>query len=218
MSQVNMQNIAEVATDNNAAPPESLWSKIKPVVVLTAICAVAGTALAGVKIGTAERIESQLLINVHGPALQRMFRNADNDMVAERKKIAGPDGQAVTIYPVYERGKLTVVAIEGLAAGYGGDLGVMTAFNLDNDTVNNIAVTTSKETPGIGSQAATPRFTRQFRNGAPDDLKLRTQGGKVNAISGATISSTAAANAVQQAVSFYRNVKPELGKAWPASR
>ncbi|MDR2891636.1 MAG: FMN-binding protein [Deltaproteobacteria bacterium] len=203
---------------DEAVEKESLWQLLGPVVVLTVICAVAGTALAGVKLGTASRIESQVLNNVQGPTLQRMFPNADNDIVAERKMLTGPNGQAVIVFPIYEKGQLSAVAIEGIASGYGGDFGVMTAFNLANDTMNNIGVTISKETPGIGSQVATPRFTKQFRNGAPDEMKLRSQGGKINAISGATISSTAASNAVQQASAFYRELKPEIGKTWPASR
>ena len=195
---------------------ETLLQSLMPVIVLTVICALSGAALAGVKIGTAERIENQLLVNVQGPALQRMFPQAANDPIADRKTLTTASGKEVVVFPVYVNNNLRNVAIEGFGQGYGGDLGVMVGFNLENDTLSNIAITQTKETPGIGSEVGGDRFTKQFKNGTPDEMKLRSQGGKIDALSGATISSTGASNGVQDASGLYQELKPEILKAWQA--
>ncbi|MDL2313733.1 FMN-binding protein [Desulfovibrio sp. OttesenSCG-928-C14] len=203
--------------DQDQAPREGLLQSLMPVVVLTIICAVAGATLAGVKIGTAERIENQLLVNVQGPALQKMFPHAANNVIAERKKFTVKDGRNVVAFPVYERHQLRAVAIEGIGQGYGGDLGVMVGFNIDNDSLYGIAITISKETPGIGSEVSSSRFTKQF-TGSPDAVALRSNGGEIDAISGATISSTGAVNGVKEAAALYKELKAELVKAWPAQQ
>lgn len=205
------------AAENGAPPKEPFLQGIMPVIVLTLICAVAGAALAAVKVGTAERIESQLLTNVQGPALSRMFPHAENNPLAERRKFSVENGREIAVFPIYERGHLRAVALEGIGQGYGGDLGVMVGFNLENDTLNNIAITISKETPGIGSEVGSARFTKQFR-GPAESLKLRGQDGSVDALSGATISSTGAVNAVQEAHLLYQQLKPKLLKAWPEKK
>lgn len=192
---------------------ENLLTTLMPVIVLTAICAVAGTALAGLKIMTAPQIENQLLSNVQGPALSKMFPQASNDPVAERRKFPTPDGREVTAFPIYEGGKLSAVALEGIGTGYGGDLGVMVAFNLDNGTISRIAMTKFTETPGIGSKILTPRFTGQFSG--KSSVALRGEGGEIDGVSGASVSSKGAVTGVQQAMAIYGELKGELIKAWP---
>jgi len=47
------------------------------------------------------------------------------------------------------------------------------------------------ETPGMGAKIVEPAFRDQFTNVAIADLQLSSKGGKIDAISGATISSKA---------------------------
>lgn len=203
MSEANMNEIHK----------ESLLTTLMPVIMLTIICAVAGAALAGLKIVTAPQIESQLLANVQGPALTQMFPEADNNPLAERKKFSLEDGTMVTAFPIYENKKLTAVALEGIGTGYGGDLGVMVAFNLDNDTVRRIGITIFKETPGIGTKVKTGRFLKQF--GGRASAALRSEGGEIDGVSGATFSSKGTVLAVQQAIGIFGTLKGELVQAWP---
>ena len=47
-----------------------------------------------------------------------------------------------------------------------------------------------KETPGLGTRVADPAFTGQF-TGKPADARLKSQGGDIDAVSGATLTSNA---------------------------
>lgn len=199
--------------NTNEVHKESLLTTLMPVIVLTIICAVSGAALAGLKIVTAPQIESQLLANVQGPALGKMFPEASNDPLAERRKFSLEDGTVITAFPIYENRKLSAVAIEGIGTGYGGDLGVMVAFNLDNGTVRRIGITIFKETPGIGTKVMTSRFLKQF-NGR-ENVALRSEGGEIDGVSGATFSSKGTVLGVQHAISVFGALKGELRKAWP---
>lgn len=198
-------------------PKESLLQTLMPVIILTLICAISGATLAAVKIGTAEQIENQLLANIQGPTLRKMYPQADNDPIAERKKIATPSGDSVVVFPVYEKGNLSSVAIEGIGTGYGGDLGVMVGFNLAAGNIRSIGVTLSKETPGIGTQIQDGRFTKQF-SGKKPSVSLRPDGGEIDAISGATISSKGAIIAVQNAGKNFESLRPEIEKTWPVKK
>ena len=192
---------------------ESLLTTLMPIIVLTTICAVAGTALAALKVVTAEQIETQVLNNVQAPAMSKMFPNPGNNPIAERKKFTLADGTVVTAFPIYEGGKLISIALEGFGTGYGGELGTMVAFNLDNDTVNRIGVTIFKETPGFGTKILTARFMNQF-NGRKN-VALKSEGGEIDGVSGASFSSKGAVTGVQQAIGIYGELKDELLKAWP---
>lgn len=203
MSEANMNEVHK----------ESLFTTLMPVIVLTVICAVSGAALAGLKIVTAPQIESQLLANVQGPALVQMFPGASNDPLAERKKFSLPDGGEVTAFPIYENNRLVSIALEGTGTGYGGDLGTMVAFNLDNGTVRRIGITIFKETPGIGTKVMTNRFLRQFDG--RDNVALRNEGGEIDGVSGATFSSKGVVLGVQQAIAIYGVLREELARAWP---
>ena len=49
-------------------------------------------------------------------------------------------------------GKKDVVAFETYGKGFGGDIGVITAVNVNTDKIVGVAVTTHSETPGVGSK------------------------------------------------------------------
>ena len=115
--------------------------------------------------------------------------------------------------------KKNVVAFETYGKGYGGDIGVITAVNLDTDEIIGVAVTTHSETPGVGSKAKTdPDFRRQY-GGQPitDIFKVKADGGKIDAISGATISSRGVSAAVVQSGEIYKRLKDDLKNKMKAS-
>ena len=68
--------------------------------------------------------------------------------------------------------------------------------------------------PGLGTRIADAGFTGQFP-GKPADVKLKAQGGDIDAVSGATISSNGAITALGNAARVYAALKPEIVKAWP---
>ncbi len=187
---------------------------MKMLVVLSAICGIAGFALSYLKMITADPIEVQVLTYVQKPVLDRVFVGAENDYVADRKTFTLKDGRSVMVFPAIKGGKLFSVALEDSGGGFGGDIGVMVGFNPADDTLLGIGVTTMKETPGIGDVILTPRFTDQFAS-KPKDVALTSQGGTIDAISGATVSSNGAVTAVANAAKVYAELKEQILKTWP---
>ena len=75
---------------------------------------------------------------------------------------------------------------------------------LPDGSIRNISVIQQKETPGLGTKMKEPKFKDQFnkKNPAEFKLKVKKDGGQVDAITAATISSRAFCDAVDRA---YRN-------------
>lgn len=178
------------------------------IIVLSCLAGISGLALSSLKNMTALQIEQQTLTFVQGPAIHSIFADADNDPIADRKKFSLGE-EEVTVFPAMKGGKLTAVAVERFAGGYGGDVGVMVGIRVDSGELAGIGVTTHKETPGLGSRAAEPKFTKQFA-GRPPTLGL----GDISAVSGATVTSQAVVNAVNSAAKVYEQIKPEVQQAW----
>ncbi|MGE4469037.1 MAG: RnfABCDGE type electron transport complex subunit G [Desulfovibrio sp.] len=188
---------------------------LKMVVVLSIICGLAGLSLASLKQFTAPYIVEQELTFVQGPAIASVFDDFDNDPVKDRKTFQLPEtGEKVTVFPARRDGRLLGVAFETKGQGYGGDLGIMVGFNFQPEGVQGIGVTTMKETPGIGARVAKHGFTGQFRGHALTDLEFRSQGGDIDAVSGATVSSTAAMHAVKKALHIYTSLKGQFTEAF----
>ena len=185
---------------------------IKMVVVLTTISLLSGGLLAALRDGTKERIESQELEFVKGPAVREIFKDASNDPIASRFQIKEGD-KAKTFFVGIIGGEARGVAIEASGkGGYGGDVGLMVGIDVKDDKLIGIGVTTHSETPGLGARAKTdPEFAAQFK-GVPVDkpIKVTLDGGAVNAISGATITSRAVCSGVEDAVALYEKLKPQI--------
>lgn len=87
--------------------------------------------------------------------------------------------------------------------GFAGRFTLMVGFMPDG-SISNIEVLEHKETPGLGTKMAVPAFKDQFKGVKIDDLpggklKVKKDGGSVDAITAATISSRAFCDAVNRA-------------------
>lgn len=180
------------------------------IVVLSLISAVSGLLLAAVKTATRERIEEQELFYVKGPALEAVLPAHDNDPIKDRKRVSLPGGVELLVFPARTGGALTAVAFETSAQGYGGPYGLMVGFAANAEQLTGVAVTTHKETPGVGTRTMQPAFTRQFRDHPFSGLALKSAGGTIDAVSGATVSSTAAAAAAGQALALFTSGRPAI--------
>jgi electron transport complex protein RnfG len=90
----------------------------------------------------------------------------------------------------------------------------MVGFDIRDDILTGIGITSMKETPGIGTKVAGPGFLGQFRKHGLEGLTLSPRGGDIDAVSGATISSTGAVRAVNNAVTLYQALKHDIVTAW----
>ena len=184
---------------------------IRLLVVIAVFSAVSGGLLAAVQSGTRDRIEYQQLKFVKGPTIQHILEDSSNDPLVDRFKL--PDGKKERNFfvGVFD-GKANIVALEAFGKGYGGDIGVIVAVNVENDEIVGVGVTTHSETPGVGSRVKTdPSLSNQFQ-GLPikEPFKVKADGGQIDAISGATLSSRGVCGAVVDSAEIYLRLKKDI--------
>jgi electron transport complex protein RnfG len=160
-----------------------------------------------------EKIENQQLEFVKGPAIRDILKGSSNDPIADRFKIKSGETEKSFFVGKFD-GKAETIVFESAGKGFGGDIGLMIGVNVKDDKIVGIGVTTHSETPGIGSRAKTdPRFANQFKGlSLTGDFKVKSDGGKIDAISGATVTSKGIAGAVTEAAKVYASLKPELAE------
>ena len=91
-------------------------------------------------------------------------------------------------------------AVTGAAGGYGGDVELMVGFKSDKKTVVSYKKLEANETPGLGAKLSSPEFADQFKGvDASAPLTVTKAGGKIQAITSATITSKAVCRAVNDA-------------------
>ena len=97
--------------------------------------------------------------------------------------------------------------------GYSGLIKLMVGFKPDG-TINNVEVLEQKETPGLGTKISTPKFKDQFvgKNPATFKVEVKKDGGEVDAITAATITSRAYCDAVMRAYNTFETLKKEQNK------
>ena len=99
--------------------------------------------------------------------------------------------------------------------GYGGDIRLMTGLSKDG-TILGIAFLSLEETPGLGMKAKEEGFRSQFigKSGTPLTYTKSgaTAANEIDAISGATITTSSVTSAVNGALSYYQEVLSKEGK------
>lgn len=183
---------------------------IRMVVVLAALSALSGGLLASVKNGTSAKIEYQQLKFVKGPAIKEILQGSTNDPLVDRFKIKDGDVERSFYVGVFD-GEPRGVAFETFGKGIGGDIGIMVGVDLKTDKLLGIGITTHHETPGLGSKAKDdPSFRAQFKDMPFDKpFKIKQNGGAVDAISGATITSKGVCAGLN-AADFYSRLKSQI--------
>ena len=184
---------------------------IKMVIILTILSAFSGGLLASIRSSTKDKIENQQLKFVKGPAINKILEGASNDPISDRFKIMDSDTERSFFVGIFN-GKAEAVTFESFGKGFSGDIGLMIGVNLKDDNIIDVGVTTHSETPGVGSKAQTDlKFSAQFKGiSINDQVKVKPDGGRIDAISGATISSRAVCSAVTEAGKIYKRLKPQL--------
>ena len=117
---------------------------------------------------------------------------------------------SIEIYTGMMDDKSIGIAVIGSSEkGYSGLVKIMVGFNPDG-IIKNIVVLEQKETPGLGTKMKGEKFIRQFRGKKPSEFNLKPEkdGGDVDAIAGATISSRAFGEATQMAYDVFLETNP----------
>jgi electron transport complex protein RnfG len=191
-------------------------------IVLGLVGSLAGLALAGLKSVTDPIIEKRILNEMVKPTLDKFLKpaGADNDYVADKIKLdLGIDEfgrkKKLNVFKGKKGGQIMGVAMRTAAPGYGGDINVLTVFDLENKKIFGVKTLSQSETKGMGARVAddSEAFIKQFSGmDYSGGVKLRADGGQVDVISGASISSVAFTKAVNDAVSLLDKRGAEIAK------
>ena len=184
---------------------------IRLFVVIFIFSAVSGIVLTVLYTGTEARIEYQELKFIKGPAIKQIMEEASNDPLETRFKLKDGTEEREFYVGIFD-GEPDVVAFETFGKGYDDEIGVIVAINTENDEIFGIGITTNKETPGVGKRIETDMPFREQFNGLSieEPIKLRKDGGQIDAISGASFSSGGVVSAVDSAQEIYERLKPEI--------
>jgi electron transport complex protein RnfG len=179
---------------------------INMVTTLFLVTLVASTALAYVYELTREPIEMARLAKKL-KAIDAVVPEYDNQPVDDMYKVAAGDGMdSLEFYPAKKDGKIVGTAIRTYTnTGYNGLIVLMVGITPD-EIVKDVSVVQHKETPGLGTKMAESQFKDQFKNLDPFEVDIRVEkdGGDIDAITAATISSRAFSEATQLAIDTYK--------------
>ena len=177
---------------------------INMVLTLFLVAAVAALALGGVYTVTKEPIAIAKQKKLEA-AIKAVLPDFDT---ISTKRIAAAEGtDSLTFYYASKGGEQIGVAVKSYTnEGFSGNIEIMVGL-LNDGTISNTAVLSHKETPGLGDKMDKKKsdFPDQFMGKNPNEyvLKVSKDGGDVDAITAATISSRAFCDAVQRAYSTY---------------
>ncbi|MFO7923733.1 MAG: RnfABCDGE type electron transport complex subunit G [Bacteroidales bacterium] len=179
---------------------------VNMVMALVTITLIASASLGFIYELTKEPIE-RAAVAKRNEAIASIVPEFDNDPSGEQYTIEVPGGELV-VYPAKNNGELQGVAIETFTnRGFSGEIRLMVGI-LPDGTINGIEVLEHRETPGLGDKIETDKsdFHLQFKGENPKEdfqIRIRKDGGDVDAITATTISSRAYCDAVERAWSAY---------------
>ena len=133
---------------------------------------------------------------------------ADKTMIENNIFKKEQSADSLVVYDAYKNGKWVGTAVEAFTdKGFSGRIKLMVGF-LPNGNIYKIEVLEHAETPGLGDkmEVGKGKFSEQFLEKNPKDFRLvvKKDGGDVDAITAATISSRAYCDAVQTAYDVFK--------------
>lgn len=181
------------------------------VVVLSLIAGVCSAALTSANYLLDPYVNKQTDYFVRGPALERLFGTPAEEVLGNKVVITDELGD-VPVFFVKENDQVSRLAVEAIGrGGYGGDLVIMIGIDLVNDRLTGMETVSHSETPGLGARIEEPGFRRQWQ-GLPlnQPVAITADGGTIDAISGASTTSRAAASGTNVVLDFVRGNKDEI--------
>ena len=165
---------------------KKFFDKIKdvatPTAVLAIICIVVTLALASSNLLTGDKISA---------LAEENKTNAMNELVVA-DEFATVETENYIYNTATKDDAIIAYIFTTSSKGYGGDVTVMTAIDPELSIIGIKILDASGETPGLGQNVTKESFYGQFKG----------KGNKINAVTGASISSKAVTDAVNEAYKY----------------
>jgi len=158
-----------------------------------------------------------------GPKIDENKRNETFDQIPGLVG-ADPAGVSVRIWTTAD-GKVAYEAVDeaeqtlgwvikGVGQGFADKIEVLIGLDADAETLTGLFVLDQKETPALGDNIKKPEFCDRFCGKTAGEMvtavKSDPEGNQIQAITGATVSSSAVCTIVNNAVEQFRQHKGEL--------
>lgn len=128
--------------------------------------------------------------------------SADATKTDKIDKTVDVNGNAVTLLSITPTSDENVFVVEASAVGSQGVITMAIGVNKADGTCTGISIISSSETSGLGAEASKPKFKNQFVGMDTDSIHITKQGGQIEAITGATITSKAVTNSAAAAIDY----------------
>ncbi len=161
-----------------------LSNKAYPVIFLAVIVTVSVILLIVVNNITSSVVESRRIEEIT-ETLEKIFPEMSNYEIEDE------------IYIIYQDGEKAGYTFIASGSGYGGDIDILVGLN-NSFEIKGVSILSQTETPGLGARIIESSFTDQFKGLSVNDITLKSEGGKIDAITGATISSSAVVDAIHE--------------------
>jgi len=171
--------------------------KYYPILALTVVVFISIAVLSGMDSFTRDTIQYQKELKI-----QRMLNQLFPEMSAY------DFDESTEIYTITSDGSKVGYAFLAIGTGYGGEIDIVVGLE-NRTTMRGIAVISHAETPGLGDKILLPNFTDRFVGLDTGEINLTRDGGKVDAITGATISSRAVVDSVRAATMAKAELIPD---------
>lgn len=192
----------------------------KMLIVLTLISGVAGLGLSSVNDITTPLIAENERQFTLGSINSVMPNTPSPDPCKEFEPIFdnSPDKDAFCVgtskvYRGKKDGKIVGIAVESIGEkAYSGTITALVGIHMESGMLTGLEILKHAETPGLGSLIAECAFQQQLVGNGPNDIKWSVvkDGGDVNQLSGATISSRSTLNAIFKAQQIWKNNKEQI--------
>lgn len=185
-------------------------NQMRLVLVLTLICVVAAGILAWVDSYTAPRIAAGAEETLKQSLTQSLpGTNRFEPDASILKEIQAKFPNITAVYRGFSNEQIQGFVILLGSQGYSSTLQMMVGIKSSGD-LERVIVLSQTETPGLGTNVVEPEFIDQpaIRNAkAGTKLDVTKDGGDVQALTGATITSRAALKGINQAMEAFKLIK-----------
>ena len=176
--------------------------------ILCAITLVVALALGAVNAVTAGPIAEQNAQKIKD-SLENVMPGAESEQidVSEGTTVTTETKNAtsVTILSAYKMTKDGADAgycVEVGPTGFGGAVDTMVGIDSDGKVTGISVISASSETPGLGARSTEPELQAQFAGQVGTEVAVAKDGGSIDALTGATITSRAVSEGVVAAAQF----------------
>ena len=186
------------------------------VAALTVISAICAAVLALVNSKTKDLIASLTAEKTANAA--KAVLPADVKTTETRPDPGNADLKVTVGYADEAKTKVIGYAAPGMSSkGYGGEIRLMVGLTAERKVISYRTLA-ANETPGLGAKLGDAEFSKQFGGKDGPSLKVKKDGGEIDAITGATITSRAVCEAIADACARIDRIEGKATVPDPAAQ